>query len=318
MGKLIDLTGQRFGKLVVIERDFERQKELKSHSVYWRCQCDCGNQKSVQGSALKTGHVRSCGCLRRDLEKDLTGKRFGKLIVLEKAEGYAKEHGLANKNHWKCQCDCGNIIYPTTGNLTSGNVLSCGCSRKGPKPALIKDLTNQRFGKLIALYPTEKRSHNNVIWHCKCDCGRECEVRSSCLQDGTTSSCGCITSVGELNIRKLLTDNNIEFQTEKTFSNFIYKDTKRHPKYDFYLPDFNRLIEFDGSQHYKPSGNSNIYWFTQEKVNEIQQKDKIKNKYALNNGYDLVRIPYWERDKITLEMLLGDTYLINKQEEIHL
>ena len=45
----------------------------------------------------------------------------------------------------------------------------------------IKDLTNQRFGKLIALYPTDKRSGSSVVWHCKCDCGNECDVASSKL-----------------------------------------------------------------------------------------------------------------------------------------
>lgn len=58
MGKFIDLTGKRFGKLTVIQR-----VQNKGNKVNWLCQCDCGNTTIVQGSNLKNGHIRSCGCL---------------------------------------------------------------------------------------------------------------------------------------------------------------------------------------------------------------------------------------------------------------
>lgn len=55
-----------------------------------------------------------------------------------------------------------------------------------------KDITNQRFGKLTALYPTDRRTKDgNVIWHCVCDCGNETDVGSSSLRKGNTKSCGC-------------------------------------------------------------------------------------------------------------------------------
>ncbi len=54
-----------------------------------------------------------------------------------------------------------------------------------------KDITNQRFGKLTALYPTDKRTkEGNVVWHCICDCGNETDVGSSSLRKGNTQSCG--------------------------------------------------------------------------------------------------------------------------------
>ena len=55
---LIDLTGMRFGRLTVIERDAARGREAK-----WLCKCDCGNTKVVQGNHLRAGSIRSCGCL---------------------------------------------------------------------------------------------------------------------------------------------------------------------------------------------------------------------------------------------------------------
>lgn len=61
---LIDLTGKRFGRLVVIE-----QAERKSNRIAWLCRCDCGNEKIVIGKTLTNGLTKSCGCLRKELVK---------------------------------------------------------------------------------------------------------------------------------------------------------------------------------------------------------------------------------------------------------
>lgn len=61
MGVFIDLTGQRFGRLVVLERDYSNSKQ-----VSWFCQCDCGNKVSVRSGNLRSGNTQSCGCLFLD------------------------------------------------------------------------------------------------------------------------------------------------------------------------------------------------------------------------------------------------------------
>lgn len=63
MSKLIDLTGQRFGRLTVIRRA-ENDKWKKPQ---WLCQCDCGNIKIFPGNSLKSGLTRSCGCLKHEI-----------------------------------------------------------------------------------------------------------------------------------------------------------------------------------------------------------------------------------------------------------
>jgi hypothetical protein len=63
---LIDLTGQRFGKLTVIERTEDYVSPKGYHSVRWLCQCDCGNIKSVTRNSLLKQHTRSCGCLCKE------------------------------------------------------------------------------------------------------------------------------------------------------------------------------------------------------------------------------------------------------------
>ena len=60
MSKVIDLTGQRFVRLTVIER----RESTKDGQATWLCQCDCGNQSVVTGGHLRTGHSTSCGCLQ--------------------------------------------------------------------------------------------------------------------------------------------------------------------------------------------------------------------------------------------------------------
>lgn len=58
----------------------------------------------------------------------------------------------------------------------------------------VKDLAGKRFGRLVALEPTDRRSGSNVVWLCRCDCGRMCEVDRQNLRRGTIKSCGCLRS----------------------------------------------------------------------------------------------------------------------------
>lgn len=74
MSKLIDMTGRTFGRLTAIER-----APRKNGRVQWLCQCRCGNKVAVDGTKLRIGHTRSCGCMRRPaaerfLEKIAPGK----------------------------------------------------------------------------------------------------------------------------------------------------------------------------------------------------------------------------------------------------
>lgn len=82
--KVIDLIGQKFNKLTVLERDL-----TKTGRAYWICKCDCGNLTSVSGTHLRRGTIKSCGCLTKEVAskthlKDLTGQTFGKLTVLKR------------------------------------------------------------------------------------------------------------------------------------------------------------------------------------------------------------------------------------------
>ena len=125
--------------------------------------------------------------------KDLTGMRFYNLTVVRQAD-----ERQGGKIVWECVCDCGNTVFARSTNLTGGNTKSCGCLRKAKaaqRQAL--DLTGQRFGKLTAIKPTEKRNDHSVIWECACDCGNTTHVDTRSLRNGSTTSCGCEKEAGK-------------------------------------------------------------------------------------------------------------------------
>lgn len=115
---------------------------------------------------------------------DLTGKRFGMLTVLHRAQ---KDYPRV---YWTCRCDCGNMIDVAANNLTRGHNVSCGCRRVNP-------YLGKKFGKLTVLEKTNEtamRGGRRVpLWRCRCDCGNTVLVQMDSLTSGTTRSCGCLS-----------------------------------------------------------------------------------------------------------------------------
>ena len=194
--RTIDLTGQRFGRLVAV-----RLAERRISAGVWECRCDCGSTTFVLATSLRSGATKSCGCLRKELDAertiDLTGQRFGKLVVVRPTEE-RKNMSVV----WECLCDCGETVFVSSHYLRSGTTKSCGCLQKESKAKLAIDLTGQRFGKLVAIRPTEKRTGGHVVWECHCDCGQTTMVAADNLRKGRTKSCGCarkeLSEKGEL------------------------------------------------------------------------------------------------------------------------
>lgn len=74
MGKLIDLTGKRFGRWTVLERA-ENQVVAGKTNVFWKCRCECGTERDVNGNALRRGVSRSCGCWQKENVKQICETR---------------------------------------------------------------------------------------------------------------------------------------------------------------------------------------------------------------------------------------------------
>ncbi len=147
-----DLTGERFGKLLVI--GFSHVE--KNGDACWSCRCDCGVVVTVRGSSLRGSRskpgTKSCKCIRRDKPrgKDLLGHRFGNLVVTSLSDVKDESRRL----HWVCACDCGQTAIVCTVLLTTGSTTSCGCMHKLIKKKLKfggVDLTPQQFASLVGI-----------------------------------------------------------------------------------------------------------------------------------------------------------------------
>lgn len=109
----------------------------------------------------------------------------------------------------------------------------------------------------------------------------------------------CFYSKGEIMIEKLLKDNNIKYVPQKKFHDCLFK---RNLQFDFYLPDYDVCIEYDGEQH------TTNYRFEKDlerlKVRKI--RDQIKNIYCEEKGIKLIRISHKEDIKDKLKDILND------------
>lgn len=241
-----------------------------------------------------------------------------------------KEHGVLDsritviekntqKYHpveWWCLCECGKKFSARGTSIRSGETKSCGCYQKdivrlqGLKNQ--KNLQGQKFGLLTVLEDTGLRDNRKTIWRCKCDCGQEKLITSDALLNEGIHSCGCArASGGEIKIKQILEANKIDFLYNSGYFKDLYRANPANKlRYDFIIFENHipvRIIEFDGPQHEQPlECFGGIKSFEDTKL-----RDKMKDEYAQKHNIPLVRIPYKERDNITLDLIMGDKYLIS-------
>lgn len=196
-GSLEEMIGQTYGRLLVINIDTNGETR---HPVA-TCKCICGKEYMGRAYHIRDSKVRSCGCLNNEKRiertlKDLTGMRFGRWTVLERAETRTTM-SEQKKALWKCQCDCGKIADVMASSLNSGYSTSCGCYRiELVKQLFTEDLVGQKFNRLLVISRgTSARQwgdNSRVTWNCQCDCGEFVTgIPAHTLKSGGTKSCGC-------------------------------------------------------------------------------------------------------------------------------
>lgn len=228
---------------------------------------------------------------------DLTGKRFGKLIVLSRNKNNTKN----NHPQWNCKCDCGKEVVVQGGHLRSGHTQSCGCVQKKIAGNInFKDISNQKFGNLTAIKYIKSNNRGSAIWKCRCDCGNTVEVSGTDLRTGHTKSCGCINSFGESKIQKLLELNHIPFEKQKMFNNCRFPQTNQMARFDFFV-NGRYLIEYDGKQHFGSGG------WEKDNFQKIQMRDNYKTQWCKENNIPLIRIPYTAYETLSTKDLLLTT-----------
>lgn len=235
---------------------------------------------------------------------DFIGKKYGKLTI---ENAYWEKFFM----YFDIRCECGDIQeHVMRQQFFNRKNMCCRKCRQEEIDRKIKleDLIGQKFNKLTVVNAyREKRRNSNVyriITDCVCDCGEERKhVEWYKLTSGTVYSCKkCAKSISamEIFILDILNKNNVEVECQKRYPDC--KDVFELP-FDFYLPKYNLLIEYDGEQHFieKEFGNFDF--------ESIQKHDKMKNEYAEIHNIELIRFNYKQSKKVIeneLLLIIGD------------
>ena len=189
-------------------------------------------------------------------------------------------------------CSKHGVFYQTWNSHTESKKQGCPRCKKKKMPLedkinLANKIHNNKYN--YSLLPKEFKSNSyvNII------CPIHGEFKQNWVRH-TRANQGCpmcSKSKGEEIIRRFLLNNNIEFIPQHMFEGC---KNKRKLPFDFYLPDYNTCIEYDGIQHVKA-----VKCFGgEEEFKNTKYKDNIKTQYCLNNNINLIRISYIEFDDI--------------------
>lgn len=304
-----DIIGKRFGKLVVNEYVGKEMRGKTPTHVY-DCSCDCGKVHVNAGRAsLLKGDKISCGCAYQDagdaVIENLVGKRFGRWTVLKRAPNRVSESGKTRSIMWLCRCDCGTEKVVGARALKTGMSMSCGCLQKELVSKIhTDDLTGKTFSHLLVLYRNgswypknyPKKKHGvRAVWHCRCDCGAECDVVGESLKNGDVTSCGCSrSSKYEFHVAQYLEkcgyEEGVTYFREKTFDSLV-DIGGGSLRFDFFVKlksGESVLIECQGEQHVHSSD-----WFGGDEAFErLQQHDAMKREFAMANNIRLIEISH--------------------------
>lgn len=298
----IDLTGQKFGNLLVLKKDEQKMTERteKDKKAYWICECQCYKKGiiSVSTSDLKRGRKTHCQyCPGKNMD-DLRGEKFGKLTPLYIDRDIDQSKKSQNRTYWMCQCDCGQYKSVAAYDLKRGHTKSCGCYNEK-----FKDLIKEKFGLLTVIeYDKEKSlQYKHSWWKCLCECGNIKSVSQQNLLKGSILSCGCKRiSKGELKIKEILDKHQYSYEQEYSFKN------KNLPFLRFDFAIFNNkneiiaLIEYQGKQHYEKID----YFGGKEKFLKQIENDNRKRIFCTDQKIPLIEIPYWDYEKISEDYIL--------------
>lgn len=281
-----DYTGVTFGELTVVAMLYG----YKNGKTYCRCLCSCGNEHIASISNLISGSTKSCGCQTYNMiwnnrRTNLCGLVFGRLTVVEMLYGYKNK-----RTYCKCSCSCGTETIVDMGNLLNHRTSSCGCLEKESRYQRehYYNIIGRKFGMLTVVEKTNNKSSNgSIIWKCLCDCGNITYASYTTLTLYRKTSCGCSKySNMENYIVDILSTYKINYIPQARFSDCrnIYP-----LPFDFYLYDYNTIIEFDGEQHSQP-----IDFFGGEKTFvKTLYNNEIKNNYCKQHDINLIRLPHY-------------------------
>lgn len=246
-------------------------------------------------SQLAKEHLKGVGCQKCSISKNLLAmqskKRFTKeqFVTLSNLKHNGKyDYSLTVYKNNKTNV---TIICPTHGEFVqapSNHMGGNGCKYCAwgelnySKEEFVEKANKQHENKFDYSLVNFNIGSDKVQIICQKHGIFEQKVYNHLMGNGCPT---CKSSKGERTIRKILTEKNIIFEAQKQFPTL--KD-KRHLKFDFYLPEHNICIEYDGEQHFKKT----MYFGSERKFKDVKTKDKIKTEFCINNKINLIRIGY--------------------------
>ena len=230
-------------------------------------------------------HLQGQGCPRCSKKHSYTPKEYCDLCK-EKGYDLPVEDYINTKTKIKHKCSKGHLYEQTPSKHLSGQGCPiCAFKNKGNKQRKTSKAYYNECKKRGLDLPIESYVNNKTRIKHKCPKGH-IYYQAPDMHLNKNQGCPiCNESHGERYIMNYLDEHNIKYIPQKKFHDL--KD-KTYLSYDFYLPNYNMLIEYQGQQHY----SSVNYFGGEEKFNTQQLHDKLKREYAKNNGYKLLELHY--------------------------
>lgn len=267
--------------------------------------CECGNLFKTSWDTFIRKNVRQCnicGFKNSAKKQKLSHQEFEELVKEKLGEDYRiigeykNSHAYIEIYHEKCD----KIWTTTRSRILKGHKCgNCCISKKLSNEDFLNKLKDIHGDTYIPLEEYVNSETQIKFIHKKC--GKEFKRTPYSLFKNNHEWCPyCKQSQGCTDIENWLIFNNIKFIKEYKFSEC--KHIRPLP-FDFYLPDFNICIEFDGEQHIK----NNNFFGKRSNLEITQKRDKIKDDFCFNEGIVLIRIPY--RDKSNISKILNNLIL---------
>lgn len=237
---------------------------------------------------------------------DLTGRIFGRLTVLSRADDYILPNGKP-RVQYLCQCFCGKKVVVSSQNLRQGTAHSCGCLRAENFKKPVRNMRGKRFGKLTVVSQERTKitpsGQHKIMWRCLCDCGSYVVVEGSALRSGKTQSCGCVKSRLEEKISSILNGLSLSFRKQVSFDDLrTFKGGRTYFDFGIYINHYLFcLVEAQGIQHYRE--DSYAPWFGSY---ERDVTDLLKRDYCKQNKIPLVEISYLDNPEYEILSMLID------------
>lgn len=248
--------------------------------IHLRCKV-CGYILYVQPLSLYSGHgCGNCGGTRKK-----THEEFVKIMEEKRPDIEILGEYTGNHDPIKVRCKNCDRIYELTpiALLNRNQCARCYGTERKTHEDFVSEMKN--INPDLRIIGTYYNNRSLIEYYCeKCKETHFAQAHSLLTYGGCNHN---PKSRGEQKISDWLAQNNISFIKEYSFSDC--RDQNALP-FDFYLPEHNILIEFDGAQHYKPVD----YFGGQDAFEKVQLHDSIKTKYCLDNNIKLIRIPYWD------------------------